>query len=327
MAYHHDLESQIILQQALIEANRRYSDEEIARNAGLNRGRMTAYRFRTEDLETYFADHDRLKLDAPVAERLWNYLDRLGYLKSVAQGSNGYNIRAERLAVRAMKGFYNASDDETRKWFDEWGLQSTYFCYKPSFRRPGNIVKSKFEIELKDNSYLHAVDTQYDTVNPRALRSFEQSKGFGFSKTGRLWFYLSEQMRQQPRVFCFHKYDIDDQNRICLMIGYVVESDRRYTSGVFKFRVGLASVHRDQSQWEDQFADEPYNPEAQVGNFALPKPDRKTDNPDDPRKKDAKVIFDGDIVSYLRSDLRAGIDDRALDSDDAIAREPADADD
>jgi hypothetical protein len=326
MAYHHDLESQLILQTALIEANRRYSDEEIARNAGLNRGRMTVYRFRTEDLDEYHTEHDRLKLDAPVAERLWRYLDNLGYMKSAAQGSNGYNNRAERLAVKAMKGFYNASDDETRKWMDEWGLQSRYFCYKPSFRRPGNIVKSKFEIELKDNDYLHATNTQYDTVSPRALRSFEQSKGFGFSKTGRLWFFLSEQMRQQPRIFCIHKYDIDEQNRICLMIGYVVESDRRFTSGVFKFRIGLVSIHRDQAQWDHQFPDDPYNPEDQVGNFAVPRTDRRTDSQDD-RKKDNRVMFDEEIVNYLKPDLRAGIDDRALDSGETISRQPADADD
>jgi hypothetical protein len=119
---------------------------------------------------------------------------------------------------------------------------------------------------------------------------------------------MREQSREQPRVFCFHKKDIDEDNRIAALFGYVLESDRRFSGGVFNFKVGLTSLKGDAALWEHLHPGEPYVPSEQIDNVRLPKKSVAGNS-----KSNSRVIFDPDILRYIKPDVIAGVDADALD--------------
>lgn len=304
MMYHHTPQYQLVLQKALLKKFGSLSDERIAREGGLGCSKMTVQRFRTANLEK----SQRLMLHYDVATRLWNYCrEEVEDLITQRKAGDDFYKHTERLAADALMGFYYAHPEQTRRWIKPEGLQKKYFCYKPSFRRPGQVVKSRITIDLADGQYFKVEEQQADGGKPGVQKSTEHSKGFGFSKSGRLWFHLMEESREQPRVFCFHKRDIDHDGHISRLSGYVVESDRRYSGGVFTFKVGLTSQSWDNALWLQEFPGEPYNPGEQTDN--VPAPEKGIVTYVDNRR----VIFDRDTLAYIKSDVEAGIDAQSLD--------------
>ncbi|MGE4046259.1 MAG: hypothetical protein AB7F35_15490 [Acetobacteraceae bacterium] len=305
MMYHHTPQYQVLLQKALREKARGRSDERIATDGGLGCSKMTVQRFRTaKNLES----RQRLMLHYDVAVKLWNFCRReLEDIIRRREAGDDFYKHAERLAADAMMAFYYAHPDQTRRWAHQDGLQTEYLCYKPSFRRPGQVVKSRFTIDIVNDQYFKVVEDQADGGKPGIQKSTEHSEGFGFSKSGRLWFFLMEQSREQPRVFCFHKRDIDADGSITRLIGYVMESDKRYSGGVFTFKVGLTSRDWDVKLWEQFCPGELYQPDNQIDNVPIPKVDLIT------QMDDRRVIFDADTLKYIKPDVLKGVDAQSLD--------------
>jgi len=304
MMYHHTPQYQVLLQKALLEKARGKSDERIALEGGLGCSKMTVQRFRkAENLER----RQRLMLHYDVASKMWNYCrDEIELIIERRKAGDEFYKHTERLAADAMIAFYYVNPEQTRRWKDHDGLKTEYFCYKPSFRRPGQVVKSLWKIDIVNGQYFKISEDQADGGKPGIHKSTEHSDGFGFSKSGRLWFFLMEQSREQPRVFCFHKRDIDHAGRISRLIGYVVESDKRYSGGVFTFKVGLSWRGFDEELWKENFSEKPYNHQEQIDNVPLPNGDKLYTEIGDRR-----IIFDSDVLKYIRSSAK--IDEQALD--------------
>lgn len=295
MMFDHSLAAQQILQEALCIANREYSDAEIALNGGLDRTKATVQRFRTADLKAHLAKTDNLMLDYRVAERLWNYLDKLGFIKRALRDRPAFGLQTERLAANVMSSFYNAEESETSSWHDNRGLDGQYFCYKPSFRSPGNLLKTSVIIHLADGEYFEISEKQASKTD-FARASSENSDGFGFSKSERLWFFLKERSCEQPRIFCFDKKLDASFGKITRMSGYVLESDKRYGDGVYKFKIGLIAREADEALWEHIHPDEPYNEEAQIDNVPFEDAFAR-------QNTGRRVIFDLELLKYIEPDI------------------------
>jgi hypothetical protein len=294
MMFDHSLAAQEILQEALRVANRQYSDAEIALNGGLDRAKATVQRFRTADLKAHLAKTDNLMLGYRVAERLWNYLDKLGFIKRALQDRQASGLRPDRLAANVMNAFYNVEESETLSWHDDMGLDGEYFCYKPSFRSPGNILKTRMIIHLADGEYFKISEKQASrTDSVRA--SEEQSTGFGFSKSERLWFFLKEQSRDQPRIFCFNQMDTSF-GKVTRLKGHILESDKRYGNEVYKFRVGLIAKETDEVLWKLAHRDEHYDEEAQIDNVPFEDAVAR-------QNAGSRVIFDLQLLKYIEPEI------------------------
>jgi hypothetical protein len=299
MMYHHSLAAQQILQRALGMANRQHSDEQIVKNAGLNRTKSVVQRFRTADLQGHLVETDNLMLGYRVAEMLWNYLDKMGFIKEAFHAAPTSDFSwTDRFVATALNAFYRVDESETVSWHEHRGFKGKYFCYKPSFRSPNHILKTRMEIQLA-NGECFKITEQQATKNDPTKASTEQSAGFGFSKSERLWFFLKEQSHDQPhdqpRIFCFDKIDTSF-GKVTRLWGHVLESDKRYGGSVYKFNVSLIAREIDEALWKDVYPNKPYNEEEQIDNIPFDEAAAR-------QNAGSRVIFDLELLKYIQPDI------------------------
>ena len=329
MMYLHTPEYQLVLQAAVQLRHRQETDEAIARHSGIGDGRkMIIQRFRTaklitlqrgtelagevdqsalppetsdEDVEPLHEGSDErsharrprhtLRLDYPVALKLWNYCSK--EVKTVVEERTDLLGHSERLAANAINSFYRVHESETIGWIEWQLLQEEYFCYKPAFRASGYVVKSHMRFCSMNDEYLEVTEHQVGREDD-GWEGAEESSGFAFSKSERLWLFLREQSRDQPRIFCFHNKDVDAEGRIARLEGHVLESDKRYDRGVFMFKVGLVSVRRDQEIWRHEYPGFPYSLDEQTDTVRIPLTTTSR------RRASRRVVFDQRILDYVR---------------------------
>jgi hypothetical protein len=298
--FDHSLAAYEILQAALRKANKQYSDAHIADHgnceASLGVSKATVLRFRKANLKEYIDNHDNFPLAYRAAEKLWNYLEMQGFVKQAFRerpsiSDNG--PQTKELVAIATSAFYNVDEIEISNWHDNMELNGKYFCYKRSFRSVGNILKTAMTFKLAEAKYFEISERQASKSGPRA--SQEQSSGFGFSRSERLWLFLKEESRHQPRIFCFNQKDTSN-GKVTHLKGYVLESDKRYGDGVHQFRVGLIAAETDEKLWEIVYPDEPYDEEAQIDN--VPFEDALAR-----QNLGRRVIFDQYLLQHIKPDF------------------------
>ena len=78
--------------------------------------------------------------------------------------------------------------------FEQAGIGGNFFCYKPSFRRKGFVVKSLITIEPVPGNFFRVFEKQRTSgmfeMDRQAI--LEQSDGFGFVKSNRVWIFLRD---------------------------------------------------------------------------------------------------------------------------------------
>jgi hypothetical protein len=335
MMYLHTPEYQAVLQAAVKLRHLEETDEDIAFKSRCG-GKMTVQRFRTAKLikdqpvseepadavdpagedQKYGIKTDgkvvrprarprprTLKLDHPAAVALWNYCSK--QVKAVVQERSDLLGHTERLAANAITSFYRAHESQTVAWRETHGLQREYFLYKPSFRIPGNLVKSHVRFTLSNSEYFEVSEKQ-SAKTDEGWESSETSTGFAISKSEHLWLFLREESREQPRILCLHGKDFDEKDRISRLSGYVLESDKRFTGGVYMFRVGLVSLQLDKDIWDHEYPGIPYDVEEQIDNVRFPKVNPAR------RREHHRVVFDQRMLNFIRPDILKSIDAQAF---------------
>lgn len=271
------------------------SDQEIVFNSGMDRGKSTVWRFRNEkDLEALWSN-GKLGLDPGPADKLWNYLWHKGCIERVLQKNGEFLQFRERVAANAISAFYAAQESETRAWQEKDGLQEAYFCCKPSFRKPGHIVKTRFEFTPRYGEFFEVKEHQ-DSRATTSGDAGEDSHGFAISKSGRLWIFLREVSKEQPRIFCFKRTD-PSRDHLCRLYGYLMESDRKFGNDVYRWKVGLASEQIDKLLWCDQHNSGDYIWENQVDNIPY------TERAKEKKAPNEDICLDEYIVDYIKSDV------------------------
>jgi hypothetical protein len=330
MMYLHTPEYQLVLQAAVQLRHLRETDEEIALHSGVG-SKMTIWRFRTAklvmlkegwepgeeaaqpalsnvpgaDIEPPAEGNSEanpqgrrrprtLRLDYPVASNLWKYCSK--EIRTVVQERIDLLGHTERLAANAINSFYRVHENQTIDWTEHQKLQEEYFCYKPAFREPGYVLKSHMRFCPMNDEYLEVSEKQVARDDDGGDSS-EESLGFAFSKSERLWLFLREKSHDQPRVFCFYRKDVDAEGRIARLEGYLLESDKRYDRGVNMFRVGLVSVRRDQEIWRHEYPGSPYSLDEQTDMVPIPPINAVWHG------EKRRVVFDQRILDYVRPSI------------------------
>jgi hypothetical protein len=332
MMYLHTPEYQLVLLAAVQLRHRQETDEAIARHSGIGT-KMTIQRFRKAKLimaprGMEPADEANqpappelpgeagteappparrsrrarpqprtLRLDYPVALKLWNYCRQ--EVKAVVQDRMDLLGHTERFGANAVNSFYRVHESETIGWIERQLLQEEYFCYKPAFRASGYVVKSYMRFCPMNGEYLEVTERQVGREDD-GWGVAEESLGFAFSKSERLWLFLREKSHDQPRIFCFYRKDVDAEGRIARLEGYLMESDKRYDSGVHMFRVGLVSVRRDQEIWRHEYPNSRYSLDEQTDAVRLLSINTAV------RRDKRRVVFDQRILDYVRPSVLMG---------------------
>jgi hypothetical protein len=314
MRYSHRLEFQELLQKAhrrAIGDDEDYSDGKLTAKAKLPFGKTVLNKFRKAIFpaaEAIRGTYGELRgyLNSQNAEALWNYLDQheQKYIEQEinyrADGANTRNTRRARLydditVAEVLGEFYLHDARESRSLITR-GLSDTFFCYKPSLRKPGCVVKSRMEIRFT-GYHFEITDRQRASgrFEPSGEPTSEISKGFGFAIGDRLWIFLREESENQPRVFCFYDWIKANVGSVIeRAFGYVLESDSKFGNHVSGFGIGLVSPDVDQNLWKSRYPNEPYDGEQQLDNFPV------TQEQIDLYKVTDKICLDPIVMNYLR---------------------------
>jgi len=201
----------------------------------------------------------------------------------------------QRFAANALSAFYSAHESQVRKWKDD-GLQEDYFCYKPSFRLPGNVVKSHMHLRLAHGEYFELEERQ-DSKSGITSDAGERSDGFVISKSERLWMVLREEIKQQPRLFCFYRAEPAKTEKIVRLYGFLIESDKKFTGNVYRFKVALVSVETEREMWIREHPRETFDLEEQIDNIPFTEA-AKERNPSIHR-----VLLDPQAIAYIKPDV------------------------
>jgi hypothetical protein len=345
MLYKHTPHFQWLLQKALrlIAQGRAYSDDKIIREAGLECAKSTLNRFRGIDLEAEIRKDSRTEdaFDRPItrvgsylnpddAALLWRYLDHRGpdfeeqrgknlrHYGMIEQAIQLENISKNTLypisdVANAMHVFFGVHKSAIAR-FAEAGIHGNFFCYKPSFRRPGFTVKSLMTIEVVDNDYFSVREKQTSSGAFEMDRKsiVEKSEGFGFIKSDRMWLFLRDRETEQPRIFCFHKPNFSrptDRNeksedgivlnsRISSMYGYLLEGAKGNENNSFKYNVVLVREDVDKELWKLAYPDETYVADQQIDVYPT---GEKVKSQYAQRLDERMVLIPAEIVEYLSS--------------------------
>ncbi len=327
MNYQHSLAFQTVLQQALRvrrrlgrpdQPGRQLTWEDIARQFGMSKQAKTLARFNATDLAAHLERKGWMCLDYGLAARLWDALadqvhEVLGNIEK-----NGPPLIDERTIANSVAWQYRTHQKQIARWKAD-GLADQYFCYKPSFRLAGHIVKSEFNLRAVGDEYFAVTDRQKADLT--SIVRIEESTGFAFTKSDRLWAFLKETDREQPRVFLFHRMQIaqhpsnggGEVRSIARLFGRVLESDRKFRDGAFGYKVALVSLDAERRTLApkrrraadynpaDQANIVPYTPEAQ--DFAMKGLD--TDEIADRKARIDKVRLDQEAVKWIQRDVEA----------------------
>jgi hypothetical protein len=275
MQYQHRREFQQMLQEAIRlkrmqrmkkSGGKLYTWEELSELSGVGKGkRMTLMRFDKATFQTT----GQLPLDLRLAQTLWRNLRP--EIKEVQKDGNS-DLYAElfddRLVSNVISWGYRCHESQLQKLVKDEGLAERYFCYKPSFRVRGHVVKSEFHIDpvlgepmsitgaiggagktTATIEYLHVDERQESTMN--GISYTEESSGTGVSKSGKLWIFLKGE-REQPRIICLWRKDTSVRKRgfnevksVSRMYGKILESDMMFGNGVYTYRVCFVSEEAD----------------------------------------------------------------------------------
>lgn len=291
MQYQHTLEFQKILQQALRLRRARglgspggkpstWEELSLELFAGHADKRMTLMRFDKADLDKDSKDRGRLYLNTGTARDLWKQLG--AEIKEALHKHRELYISMfdNRTVANVFSWYYRCHESQIRQLASEdgEGLEKIYFCYKPSFRNRGFVVKSEFRIDPIENEYLDIDERQASTNILDGEFAKEESRGYGISKSGKIWIFLKENVKEQPRIIClFDKHptvkqeNFNEPRRISRMFGTILESDELFGHGVHSYRVCFVSEAADEQSYRDYKKGHPkappYDRDKQVNNI------------------------------------------------------------
>ena len=296
MQYQNSRVFQWLLQAALRLAaeSKGYSDQAIASAADLKSKQSTIYRFRQADLKvdlSHSVSDDELGglegrfLNRQDAKRLWDHLSRVGLIEQAVSraGISKIDLYSHRETANALMAFYGSHESQVARFIRQ-GIEGTYFCFKPSFRKTGFVVKSRFEIKAFQSEYFEINEHQRSSGIYEADRAVidENSIGFAFPKSERLWVHLREQNTEQPRVMCFHhkkfakldpKHPKDE--KITILFGDIIEGVKRFRDGFHATKVVLFAAESDRSVWEAEMPGKSYDANDQLDIYPLEETKRK----------------------------------------------------
>lgn len=292
MQYQHKPRFQIILHAALRAARAsnnienpttgerfKYSDIAMVQVLGLDRYASALRKFRTQtsvpQLDDIGADDlplesYRWRLDKEeLARPLWELLRHGNHISNVMADKNSpiskKALYSERDVACALMAFFAVSENENTEKAKTHFLREaedghkTWICYKLSTRRPGYIIKSKFEISLINREYFRISDHQVSTGRTeKGVRFEEKGDGFGFVKGGWLWCVIRENEYAQPRIFCF--WGLDGTGTVTEPIeGNVLEVDQLFGKGQFGLPVVLVDPEYDEILWRAKNPDKDFD--------------------------------------------------------------------
>lgn len=279
---------QIALRRALTA--RDTTEERLVDSQKLTISRSTLHRFRNMELPNPFdqsgsgssrsAASSRKMMPIDDARKLWDELYRTGVVEPIFHESGSPIVKeamhSQRSVANSMMSFFGAGEHRISE-FVERGGTGTYLAYKMSTKRPGYIIKSKFSIEHFQEEYLiirdHQVSSGYR--EPNRARFEENSDGFGFFKSRRLWAFMREDTEEQPRVFCFYYFSqpaVESgrlSKQISLIYGRTVESYQRFGTGSFHSYILLVHPDTDKQLMQEIYPEYEYDMEEQLDIYEI----------------------------------------------------------
>lgn len=221
-----------------------------------------------------------------VALVLWNDLYKRGHIKPALDAfpkvltTKTAFTRSE--AASTLGSFYGAHDSQIHK-FVSLGLggngSESWFCYKRSFLKPGYVLKSRMAITGKrDHFSLYEKQIAATVHEGTEVSEEEESTGFAFSKSHRLWCFLREEQAEQPRIFCFHKlvsppYSSPDdlqanfgirERRLIVLLGHMIETGMVHHHGFFSSPVALTLPRYEAHLWTERKNGRPFDLNGQI---------------------------------------------------------------
>ena len=342
MMYRHTARFQIVLRDALrLQSLDRipisgkdgvpYSDEAMLQVLRIEKGRTTLTKFRNaefppfEDDATGHLSARELKgglRDERLASALWEKLSASDHIRRALSAGkithvNRKQLFSERQFANTIASFFDTHESQI-KGFCQRGLvdkkkgefvDKEWICFKNSWQRPGYIVKSVFSFTNESGEYFSVSDDQRDTGRFSTIdhHVVETSTGIAVSKSEKLWCFMREAERDQPRIFCFFRplASISDTiesgmdrggERLSVLYGHVMETERRVRGDFYGTFVVLISKEMDRKEWVKKFGrTEKYNEEAQRDVF--PGPDAK---PEIDRQPSMKFFIPDFVIAYLK---------------------------
>lgn len=143
---------------------------------------------------------------------IWEDLNKRGHIKSALKHFPNVLTRKSAFTRRdvatTLAGYYDVHDGSIEK-FRKRGLgapgSDEWYCYKMSNLQPGHVVKSLMKIEADIDFFAIDEEQRASRIHEgKGVVQIENSTGFGFVKSRRLWCFMREQESEQPRIFCFH---------------------------------------------------------------------------------------------------------------------------
>jgi hypothetical protein len=343
MQYRHTPRFQALLQKALRQAARdqRYSDQKMIEAAGLACKKSTLNRFRgspvVSDGKSIAGDADEIIdraagsfLNLRDARSLWNYLDNtLGLIETVIGLHHDPTLKTSMYPVsevaNAMHAFFGVHKSSIQK-FAEAEISKHFFCYKPSFRRPGFVVKARLTMKSENNDFFEVEEVQRtsDLFESDAAEIIETSAGFGFVKTNRLWIFMRDTESEQPRIFCFNHFKFahpksdtpvptelldrvahSKKSKIMRMEGYLIEGAKGNVNDAFQYHAMLVSEDLEREIWRDRGhpAGDVFRAEDQVDIFPVGRAEKAQYAE---QMKRSKIQIPEFVLEYLASDLKLG---------------------
>lgn len=342
MLYQHTARFQIVLQEALrlqtlkpiVRADGKrppstYTDENMLAAIGFAKGRTTLTKFRLAKLEAFDAPELEHKLaddlpgglrDHRLAQALWDHLTQAGFVRDALSAQNNNMSKkmllGERQIANAISIFFDTHESQISRHAANGLVQKgpkgkyterDWLCYKHSWSEKGRVVKSKFRFTYSEGEYFTVEDEQRSSgrFGKTTQELNETSNGIAISKSEKLWCFMKELDREQPRVFCFFKATpallptkkLGQAPEYTVIFGHLMETERRSESQFYSSYVVLVSDELDRLEFEKKYGKkENYNFESQIDIFPL------EDGVNDSRP-DLKFI----IPSFVRDYLETGI--------------------
>lgn len=298
MHYRHTPVFQALMQRALVvamAADRQLSDQAVVDAAKLECSRSTLYRFRHATLDE--ANHSQRKtwtlvtlhgryLNEQDARRLWSWLSdrRSGHINRVIAAESRFsrkNLYALREVANPMAAFYACHESQLAQW-REWGIEGDWYAYKPSFRRPGFVVKSLVSLRCPKDSGDEFVEVSERQWSSGAFEidgksNDETSVGFGVVKSNMLWLFMREEDREQPRIACFHTQRLSKtatgKDRSVVLTGMILEGNKRFpdtgsTGSAYSWNIVMVAKDIDEAIYKRHGKDG-YRHEEQVDMYPV----------------------------------------------------------
>jgi hypothetical protein len=323
MLYRHTPRFQSLLQTALLLAShdKDYSDQKMIDAAGLTCGKSTLNRFLRSALKL-----DPESVDQPItrvaasylnsrdAAHLWDYLDnKRGLIENAVALKNlpKKSLYPLEEVANVLHCFYGVHKSSIARLAFA-GISGRFFCYKPSFRKRGFIVKSLMSLEPKNNDYYLVTETQRTSGKYEIDRIaiVERSNGFGFIKSDRLWLFLQDVETEQPRLFCLKpKFgrpagensfaEIErESSKISSLRGHLIEGAKGNKNDEFGFKVALVREDVEVEQWKEMWPGQQFKADDQIDVY--PGNDEQKHR-FERQLTNAKVFIPDEIVRYLQS--------------------------